>query len=84
VYDQVSVHDGTGSPRLVITTLALNPPGHCEVTEYATEQPVAAWAATAVRAETPIVAAAATATAIPLRLADMGLRPSWTSIVSWT
>src|SRR5919204_3261898 len=53
-YDQVSVHPVTGSPRLVMDTFAPNPPGHCEVTVYATEQP-----AVAARAET--------ATAVPAR-----------------
>src|SRR5437762_5257848 len=41
-YDQVSVQPLTGSPRLVMVMFTPNPPGHCEVTVYATEQPTVA------------------------------------------
>jgi hypothetical protein len=36
---QVSVQELTGLPRLVIASAAVNPPGHCDETEYATEHP---------------------------------------------
>src|SRR6185437_15486485 len=65
VYDQVNVQLVTGSPRLVMFTFAVNPPDHCDGTEYATEQPaVAACAdsATAVPARTVPATATATAT----------------------
>src|SRR6185312_6763415 len=61
VYDQVNVQLVTGSPRFVMFTFAVNPPGHCDGTEYATEQPaVAACADRAMAVPAMTVAAAAT------------------------
>ncbi|GLW22551.1 hypothetical protein Mame01_25940 [Microbispora amethystogenes] len=45
---QASLQPLIGSPRLVTPTSAVKPPGHWEVTVYATRQPTAAWALTAV------------------------------------
>ena len=42
VYDQVNVQLVTGSPRFVMFTFAVKPPGHWDGTEYATEQPAVA------------------------------------------
>jgi hypothetical protein len=61
VYDQVNVQLVIGSPRLVMFRFAVNPPGHCDGTEYATEQPaVAAFADRARAVPARTVPAAAT------------------------
>ena len=67
VYDQVSRQLLSGSPWLVMVTLAPNPPGHDELTEYATEQPAAALAEPAMMpaADTATATAAAVLAARP-------------------
>jgi hypothetical protein len=59
--DQPTVQEDTGSPRLVRATFAPNPPPHCEVIEYVTEQPAPAACAVMSDKATPAPTSAADA-----------------------
>jgi hypothetical protein len=82
--DQPTVQEDTGSPRLVRVTFAPNPPPHCEVIEYATEQPAPAACAVMFDSATPAPTRAADApTASAARDLDLFILSPLLALTTW-